>query len=78
MHIRIRDRGALRSYVRLLGVSERELAQRAGVGHATVNHLISGRRATCTPETARAIESALGCPAGIFFAAEQNDGQPVG
>lgn len=57
----------MRCYLTLLGWSERTLAHRAGVGHATVNHLLSGRRATCTPRTARAIEMALGCPAGLFF-----------
>ena len=63
----VRDRVTLRGYVRLLGISERELAERAGVGHATVNHLLSGRRRRCTRRTARAIEVALGCPPGVFF-----------
>lgn len=65
--VQVRDRTALRAYVRLLGWSERELAVRAGVGHATVNHLVSGRRTVCTPRTAQAIEAALGCPRGVFF-----------
>jgi transcriptional regulator with XRE-family HTH domain len=65
--VRIRDPVTMRAYLRLLGVSERELAERAGVGHATVNHLLSGRRTRCTPRTASAIESALGCPPGLFF-----------
>ena len=66
--VTIRDLVALRAYVRLLNVSERTLASRAGLGHATVNHLLSGRRTTCSSETAEAIESALGCPPGLFFA----------
>jgi transcriptional regulator with XRE-family HTH domain len=65
--MRVRDPGALRAYLRLLGMSERALAARAGVGHATVNHLVSGRRTTCTRQTARAIEAALACPPGLFF-----------
>jgi transcriptional regulator with XRE-family HTH domain len=65
--MRVRDPGALRAYLRLLGLSERALAMRAGVGHATVNHLVSGRRATCSARTACAIESALACPPGLFF-----------
>jgi transcriptional regulator with XRE-family HTH domain len=65
--LRVRDTAALRAYVRLLGLSERGLAARAGVGHATVNHLLSGRRATCSAQTAAAIEEALGCPPGLFF-----------
>jgi transcriptional regulator with XRE-family HTH domain len=65
--MRVRDPAALRAYLRLLGLSERALAARAGVGHATVNHLLSGRRQTCAGTTARAIEAVLGCPAGVFF-----------
>lgn len=65
--MRIRDPVATRAYLRLLGMSERALAERAGVGHATVNHLLSGRRDRCTARTASAIESALGCPPGLFF-----------
>jgi plasmid maintenance system antidote protein VapI len=64
---RVRDPAALRAYLRLLGMSERALAVQAGVGHATVNHLVSGRRSSCTPRTATAIETALGCPRGLFF-----------
>jgi DNA-binding Xre family transcriptional regulator len=65
--MRLRDRDALRAYLRLLAMSERGLAARAGVGHATLNHLLTGRRDTCSPETARALESALSCPPGLFF-----------
>ena len=66
--MRVRDAEALRAYVRLSGLSERALAARAGIGHATVNHLLSGRRSTCSVRTARAIELALACPPGVFFA----------
>ena len=65
--MRVRDAATLKAYVRLLGLSERALAARAGVGHATLNHLLSGRRACCSARTARAIEAALGCPPGVFF-----------
>jgi hypothetical protein len=65
--MRVRDRETLRGYVRLLRLSERTLAAQAGVGHATVNHLLSGRRETCSVETARAIETVLACQEGVFF-----------
>jgi len=65
--MRVRDRDTLRGFVRLLHLSERGLAAEAGVGHATVNHLLSGRRETCSLETARAIEHVLGCADGVFF-----------
>lgn len=64
---RVRDTTTLKGYLQLLGLSERALATRAGVGHATVNHLLSGRRRTCSRTTAAAIESVLACPSGIFF-----------
>jgi transcriptional regulator with XRE-family HTH domain len=76
--MRIRDSAALRAYLRLLGLSERALAARAGVAHATVNHLLSGRRRTCSPETAAAIEAALACPPGVFFEAAGQAAGPVG
>ncbi|MGH3495757.1 MAG: helix-turn-helix domain-containing protein [Sciscionella sp.] len=63
----VRDRATLCAYLRLLGLSERALAARAGVAHATVNHLLSGRRSRCSHRTARAIEAALACPPGVFF-----------
>lgn len=63
----VRDPTTLRGYLRLLGLSERALALRAGVGHATVNHLLSGRRTRCSRRTARAIEAVLACPPGVFF-----------
>lgn len=63
----VRDASTLRAYLRLLGLSERALAAQAGVGHATLNHLVSGRRVRCSAKTARAIETALGCPQGVFF-----------
>jgi transcriptional regulator with XRE-family HTH domain len=65
--MRLRDREALRTYLRLLALSERSLASRAGIGHATLNHLLTGRRATCSAATADAVESALSCPPGLFF-----------
>lgn len=64
----LRDPDTMRGYLRLLNLSERALATRAGIGHATLNHLLSGRRETCSAETAAALESALSCPAGLFFA----------
>jgi hypothetical protein len=65
--MQVRDLDALRRYVALIPLSERGLAELAGLGHATVNHLLSGRRATCSRGTAEAIESALACPRGLFF-----------
>jgi plasmid maintenance system antidote protein VapI len=72
--MRVRDPHALRAYLRLLGLSERALAARAGVAPATVNHLVSGRRRGCTPRTATAIETALACPDGLFFEASTRVG----
>jgi len=63
----LRDAETLRGYLRLMAMSERGLAAAAGVGHATVNHLLSGRRATCSAPVALAIESVLACPQGLFF-----------
>jgi plasmid maintenance system antidote protein VapI len=51
----------------LLGISERQVAREAGLSHATLNHLITGRRSSCSERTALAIERVLGCPSGLLF-----------
>ena len=65
--MRVRDRAVLAGYLGLLGLSERGLAMSAGLSHSTVNHLVSGRRATCSAATAAAIERTLRCPPGLLF-----------
>jgi DNA-binding XRE family transcriptional regulator len=52
-------------------VSEREVARRAGLSHSTVNHLITGRRTTCSLNSAAAIARAVHCPIGALFVAEK-------
>jgi DNA-binding Xre family transcriptional regulator len=49
-------------------MSERELARAANLGHATVNHLFTGRRQNCSLGTARAIERVFNCQPGALFA----------
>ena len=65
--MRLRNRWTFGDYIRLLGLSEREFARHAGLSHSTVNHLLTGRRTSCSPRTAQAIESALECPPGLLF-----------
>lgn len=67
LNVKLRSRRLLQDYVKHLGLSGREVAKRAGLGHAIVAHLLNGTRTTCTPATARAIEEALGCPRGLLF-----------
>ena len=61
------DRKVFRFYLNGSGITERELARRAGVSHSTVNHYVTGRRATCNPETAGKINRALGAAPGDIF-----------
>lgn len=65
--VRLKSRRALVEYLEFHKLSGRALAQRAGLGHAIVGHLISGRRNTCNLATARALEEALQCPPGFLF-----------
>ena len=65
--MQLRSRDALITCLEATGMSERQLARVAGLGHATVNHLVTGRRTRCSLATARAIETALGCAAGTLF-----------
>lgn len=67
LHVKLRSRRLLQDYVRHLGLSGREVAKRAGLGHAIVAHLLNGTRTSCNTATAAAIEEALGCPRGLLF-----------
>lgn len=43
------------------------LARKANLKPGAVGHLVSGRRHTCSADTARAIERAFECPTGFLF-----------
>lgn len=65
--MRLKSRRALVEYADFHKLSGRALARKAGLGPAIVGHLLSGRRNTCSLETARKLEEALGCPTGFLF-----------
>jgi len=65
--MRLRSRAVLVACLELARLSERELARRAGLSHSTVNHLCSGRRASCSRASAAAIERALDVEQGKLF-----------
>jgi DNA-binding Xre family transcriptional regulator len=66
--MQLRSRQALVDCIDARDVSERQVARDAGLGHSTVNHLVTGRRRTCSLRTALAIERALDCAPGALFA----------
>lgn len=66
-NMQLRDRPGLGNVLDAKGLSERALARKAGLGHATVNHLVTGRRTSCSAATAAAIEKALSCGPGTLF-----------
>jgi transcriptional regulator with XRE-family HTH domain len=68
--VRLRSREVFVSCLELAGISERELARRAGLSHSTVNHLCTGRRVSCSAQSARAIERALNQDEGKLFVDE--------
>ena len=68
--MRLRSRLILIALIDDAGISERELARRAGLSHSTVNHLVTSRRLSSSLPTALAITRALGCPIGTLFIAE--------
>jgi len=72
--VRLISRQALDQYMRFRGVTNRSLAERADLGRGIVGHLRSGKRVTCSPETATAIESALNAPPGSLFVPELSNG----
>ena len=67
--MRLKDRRMLHQYMEYKRMKIRELAKAAGVSRATIGHLHSGKRSTCSPTTARRVEEALGAPAGLLFVA---------
>lgn len=68
--VRLIDRAVLVELIDGSGMSERELARRCGLSHSTVNHLVTGRRDSCSAQTALGIEFALGAPPGSLFSPE--------
>ncbi len=65
--MRLSSRSVLVERLDLRDMSERELARRSGLSHSTVNHLVTGRRNSCTAQTALLIEFALGAAPGSLF-----------
>ncbi|MGH3494773.1 MAG: helix-turn-helix domain-containing protein [Sciscionella sp.] len=47
--------------------SHRELARYVGCHHSMIDHLLSGRRTTCRPQTAVLIAARLGVPVEALF-----------
>lgn len=74
--MQLRSREALIDCLDRSCMSERELARAAGLSHATVNHLFTGRRTTCSLGTARAIERVFDFAPGSLFAPD-TDGDRV-
>lgn len=80
------NRSAFEQFMTYKGLSIRGLAditvvQYKGrkpkkIGHATIGHLLSGERTTCSSETARAIEKALQVPPGTIFVPEMLNVSP--
>ncbi len=71
MWVRLISNDALKSYMQFRGFrSVNELAMRIGVSKATIGHLHSGARRTCSPKTARLIEEALQAPPNSLFIPE--------
>ena len=68
--MQLRSRETLIECLEVSGLSERELARSAPLGHATVNHLVTGRRRSCSLTTAIAIERVFDVSPGTLFSAE--------
>jgi transcriptional regulator with XRE-family HTH domain len=72
--VKLKSRQALLEFAEFRGYSGRAIAKKARLSPAIVGHLMSGRRTTCNPATAAAIEQALGCPDGFLFEPSVSDG----
>ncbi len=63
----IRNRERLADLIDRSGLSERAVARTVSLSHSTVNHLVSGRRTSCSVTTAHAIAHVLGVDAKRLF-----------
>lgn len=68
--------GRLRALRKRLGLSQRRLAQRAGVSNATVS-MIEAEKVSPSVSALRQILGVLGVSLGEFFASPDPDGEPV-
>jgi len=75
--MRLRSRDALVDLIEEAEISEREVARRAGLGHSTVNHLLTGRRRSCSISTALAIERVFLVRPGTLFGPESETEQSL-
>lgn len=65
--VKLISRQALAQYMQHRGFTVRTLAGKVGCSHSLIGHLRSGKRSTCQPATAIAIEKALDAPVGSLF-----------
>lgn len=79
-YMRLIDRARLRDTMTVVALSTRELAFLAGCSKGMVDHLLAGRKRTCTPELAVRIAWALRVPLDYLFEPKIDHGAtaPVG
>lgn len=66
--MRLASSDTLRALMAQKGFSHRRLARYCGLaGPGMIDHLISGRRNSCTPRLAERIAEALDVPLGVLF-----------
>lgn len=65
--VRLISAQAFADYLEFRSLTVRSLADRVGCSHSVIGHLRSGKRDTCKPTTAKAIEKALNAPPGSLF-----------
>lgn len=59
--------GLLIAHMEFKELTLRELAEKVGCSHSTINHYRTGRRKTCKPDRAKKIAKALGAPLSPLF-----------
>ena len=73
IRVRLRSLRDLRTTMEFRGInSGYELAKRAGLKQGAVNHLVHGRRNTCSGKTAAAIAEALNEPTERLFVLDRS------
>lgn len=65
--MRLKSPETLRALMNQVGISTRRLADKVGLSHSMIDHLLHGRREVLTEDSARGIASALGAPLDLLW-----------
>lgn len=70
--MKLRNRTLLNEYIEHRGIKQADVARSAAVSRQFISLLCTGKKTTCTPDVAEAIEERLGLLKGTLFEANES------